>query len=314
MRMEDLSIRGISHIKNQAIMFYNGWVIDILQMRTIGPLGQTAAAPNPDDGDDDDNDNDDNGTNKQSYRSFNGGGHGPPPPSHLPPPQNLGGHGPPPPFRPPLPPNRGGNKRQPPRCHAETPGHGLQETVRNKRTNMIPVPAFGFLGSEGVAEALCYHREHRTQRLINFIHYHLSVRLVLPDGLLVPKYERSQCFKDLEDWLALLVIHFECIQYGGFDRDCECVLFIADYLKSRALSWYTDHIVLVTDNSMLWTFEEVVISLYDRFVYPSAVEDARQDLKQVEYTPAKGVQGVYDEMLMNTCNMAETSDNHTLVK
>ena len=92
MRMEDLSIRDISYIEDQAVAFYNRWVINLLQMRTIGPLGQTAAAPNPDDGDNDD------GTNRQSHRSFNGGGHGPPPPRHLPPPQNLGGHGPPPPF------------------------------------------------------------------------------------------------------------------------------------------------------------------------------------------------------------------------
>jgi len=118
---------------------------------------------------------------------------------------------------------------------------------------MIPIPAFGFLGLEGVAEALRYHREHRTQRLINLIHYHLSVRLVLPDvskttcsdRSLIPKYEGLQCFKDLEDWLAPLVIHFEHIQYGGFDRDHKCMLFIADYLKGRVLSWYTDHIVLV---------------------------------------------------------------------
>ena len=44
------------------------------------------------------------------------------------------------------------------------------------------------------------------------------------------------------------------------------------------------------------------------------MEDAHQDLEQVEYMPEKGVQGVYDEMLMHACNMSETPDNHTLVK
>jgi len=130
----------------------------------------------------------------------------------------------------------------------------------------------------------------------------------------IPKYEGSQRFKDLEDWLALLVIQFECIQYGSFDRDHKHVLFVADYLKDRALSWYTDHIIIVTDDAMLWTFEEVVIRLYDQFVHPSAMEDAHQDLEQVEYMPEKEVQGVYDEMLMHACNMSETPDNHTLVK
>jgi len=321
MRMADLSERGVTHIEDQAIAFYDGRVIDLLKTKTISPLGQMAAAPNPDDGDDDDD-----GMNRQSHRSYNGGGHAPPPPPppphQPPPPQNQGGHGPPPPFRPQLPPPQGGDERRLPRRRVETPGHGLQEAMRNERTNMIPVPAFGFLDSEGVAETLRYHREHRTQRLINLIHYHLAVRLVLPDGSKmtrsdgssIPKYEGSQRFKDLEDWLALLVIHFERIQYGGLDRDHKSVLFVADYLRGRALSWYMDHIVLVTDNAMLWTFEEVVIGLYDRFVHPSAMEDARQDLEQVEYTPAKGVQGVYDEMLTHAHNMAETPDNHTLVK
>jgi len=134
------------------------------------------------------------------------------------------------------------------------------------------------------------------------------------DGSSIPKYEGSQCFKDLEDWLALLVTHFECIQYGGFDRDGEHILFIADYLKCRALSWYTDHIIMVTDNAMLWTFEEVVIGLYNQFMHPSVMEDAHQDLEQVEYMPEKGVQGVYNKMLMHAHNMSETPDNHTLVK
>ena len=137
--------------------------------------------------------------------------------------------------------------------------------------SVIPEPAFNRLGSEGIAEALHDHREHNIVRLSNLIHYHLLVRLVLPegskmtrsDGSSIPKYEGSQCFKDLEDWLTLLVIHFECIQYGGLDRDCERLLFVADFLKGRALSWYTEHVVLVTDNATHWTFEEVVIGLYE---------------------------------------------------
>jgi len=106
MRMEDLFIRGISHIEDQAIVFYNGRVINLLQMRTIGHLEQTVAAPNPNDGDD----NDDK-MNRQSHRLFNRGAHVPPPPPCPPPPQNLGGHGPPLSFRPPLPPNQDGDEQ-----------------------------------------------------------------------------------------------------------------------------------------------------------------------------------------------------------
>ena len=92
------------------------------------------------------------------------------------------------------------------------------------------------------------------------------------------------------------------------------MLHVADHLAGRALAWYTEHVILARGHTMPWTFEEVIIGLYDRFVHPSAMEDARQDLEQVVYTPAKGVQGVFDEMLSHARNMAETPDNHTLVK
>jgi len=88
---------------------------------------------------------------------------------------------------------------------------------------MISDPAYHLLGSEGVKAALHYYREHRVEMLQNLIHKHLSVRLDLPagskmscsDGFSVPKYEGSQRFKDLEDWLALLVIHIEHTQYSS---------------------------------------------------------------------------------------------------
>ena len=96
MRMSDLQNRGVSHIEDQTVAFYNGQVIDLLRMRTLGPQGQTAAAPNTDDRDGDNEDDDDNGTNR---RSHNRGGHSPPLN------QNLGGHGPPLLSQPTLPPN-----------------------------------------------------------------------------------------------------------------------------------------------------------------------------------------------------------------
>ena len=101
MRMGDLQNGGVSHIEDQAVAFYNRQVIDLLRMRTLGPQGKTAAAPNPDDEDGDDKDDNDGGTNRQSH---NGGGHGPPPP-RPPPNQNLGGCGPLPPSQPTLPSN-----------------------------------------------------------------------------------------------------------------------------------------------------------------------------------------------------------------
>ena len=75
------------------------------------------------------------------------------------------------------------------------------------------------------------------------MHRHLSVRLNLPngskmdhsDGSSIPKYEGSQRFKELEDWLALFVIHLEQTQYGGPDQDHEQVLLSADFLKGQAL-------------------------------------------------------------------------------
>ena len=311
MRNSDLFNKGHSHIADQGVAFSTHRAIDLDRVVVLlQPLMREVPEPN------DDGDEDEDETDRQSRRSLNNRQ-----PSSLPLTSRSSGGGTLPPRQLPQPqPGRGNGSGHAPQ--RQTIPTGIPRVPVMNRANAIPEPAYHFLGSQGIAAALNFHREGKVERLKNLIHKHLSVRIVLPkgakmnwsDGSSVSKYKGSQRFKDLEDWLALLVIHLERTQYGGTNRDRERVLVVADFLRGQALSWYTDHVILATVNEESWTFEEVVIGLYDRFVHPSAMEDARMEMEQVEYDPTKGVQGVYDEMRAHARNMAEPPDNHTLVK
>ena len=146
------------------------------------------------------------------------------------------------------------------------------------RSSMILNPAYHLLESEEVEAALHYYRERRVEILQNLIHKHLLMRLDLPagskmshsDGFSVSKYEGSQRFKDLEDWLALLVIYIEHTQYNSRDRDHEHVLMTTEFIKGQALLWYMEHVILATTNDETWSFEEIIVGLYDHFAHLSA--------------------------------------------
>ena len=121
-------------------------------------------------------------------------------------------------------------------------------------------------------------------RLKSIIEQHLSYRLRIPDGLKVrradpksvDKYKGGSKFSDLEDWLMSFAIMLEAMQYGGDNRDHERVLAIPEFLDSEASRWYCRHVTSVNRKQQHWTFEEVIIGLYDRFVHPSTMQDARQ--------------------------------------
>jgi hypothetical protein len=91
------------------------------------------------------------------------------------------------------------------------------------------------------------------ERLYELIRQHLTVWLVIPHGAKtrktntgsVGKYTGGAKFSDLENWLANLVVLFEAKQYGGDDRDRECVLHIPQFIEGEAKRWFNRHVLHV---------------------------------------------------------------------
>ena len=160
------------------------------------------------------------------------------------------------------------------------------------------------------------------ERLYELMRQHLMVRLTIPigaktrktDSASVGKYVGGTKFSDLENWLANLVVMFEAEQYGGEDRDRERVLHVPQFLDGEAKKWFNRHVLHVRRFQTVWTFEEVIIGLYDRFIHPSTMQDARAAFFAARYSEDKGIQGFFDVLVDHAQNMAVYPDAYQIVE
>ncbi|KAF5381373.1 hypothetical protein D9615_008424 [Tricholomella constricta] len=176
--------------------------------------------------------------------------------------------------------------------------------------------------ADGIHAAGEQHKTKMHERLHQLMHERLSVRLSLPDGMKsrradsksVGTYSGSAKFGNLEEWLSSLVVMLAVSQFGGEGRDQERVLITSEFLDGEARKWYNRHIIHVNREKQFWTFEDVVLGLYDQFVLPSTMQDARNDFNAVTYSASKGIQGLYDDLVDHAMNMAARTDDWTFLE
>ena len=168
-----------------------------------------------------------------------------------------------------------------------------------------------------------HYRESMISRLMNTITEALGRPLKFPDGYKpsikhdgISKYGGSSKFGDLENWLATVAYRYALLKFGGEDYDTNRVrvLSLAEYLKGDALSWYTTHVLSAKRTTMDWSFCDVVTGLYDRYILPTSMQDAREGFRKVRYSTALGVQGYYDSLLGHAQNMAVYPDAYTMLE
>jgi hypothetical protein len=175
----------------------------------------------------------------------------------------------------------------------------------------------------GRQEAELHYRDMMLARLMNTISEALWQPLRFPDGYkpflktdTVQKYGGSPKFSDLENWLAALAYRYALLKLGGGDYDTDRirVLSTTDYLEGDALNWYTMHILSAKRTTVQWSFCDAITALYDRYVLPTSMQDARENFRKVRYTAALGVQGFYDALLEHAQNMAVYPDAYTILE
>lgn len=285
-RMRDEDIRQGRHtlIDDQGIVFEGRAPVDAMRRQYIASTTRTTgAAPEPD-GSDSSSDED---AGQGGRRPMNGMG------------GSDGRGGPPPPIK---------NNR--PSVDGDRP-----------RERYSQPPAATNRSTPAVQYSVENYRDQMVQRLVDMIHQYLSVRLRLPEGAklrrgdssAVGQYGGAIKFSELENWLASVVAFMAVGQYGGPERDRERVLVLMEYLTGEAKKWYTRHVLHVNRARQDWTFEDVIVGLYDRFVHPSTMQDAREDFRIAKYSAETGVQGYYDTLRDHAQDMMVYPDNYTLI-
>jgi hypothetical protein len=106
------------------------------------------------------------------------------------------------------------------------------------------------------------------------------------------------------------------MKFGGdaYDTDRVRVLSLTEYLDGDALNWFTAHVLSAKRTTLDWSFCDVVTGLYDRYILPTSMQDARENFRKVRYTTALGVQGFYDALLEHAQNMAVYPDSYTILE
>ena len=84
-------------------------------------------------------------------------------------------------------------------------------------------------------------------------------------------YGGEEDVEAFEGWLGNILRWFSINRYCGPDFDEDCVVCMAMFLENAALTWYGDNIDGGSHRNCEWSFEEVVIGLYDRFIHQGAL-------------------------------------------
>lgn len=168
-----------------------------------------------------------------------------------------------------------------------------------------------------------HHRHRLLSQLMETARQALSRPLRHPEGYksnikndATIKYGGSPKFNELEGWLATLVHRYAVMKLGGADPDTDLlrVYSLSDNLEGNALKWFTTHVLSSKRTVTFWTFCDVITGLYDRFILPTSMQDAREAFRNVRYTVALGVQGYYDLLIEHAQNMAVFPDDYTLLE
>jgi hypothetical protein len=194
---------------------------------------------------------------------------------------------------------------------------------RAPRGYSMPVMAQPPTISVGKRDLDQHYRETMVGRLMRTITDTLGRSVKFPEGYKANlkydgaiKYNGSPKFGDLERWLANVVNRYTLLNFGGDSPDTDYIriLTLAEYLEGDAANWFTSHVLSVRRTTVSWTFCDVIVGLYDRYILPSSMQDARENFRKVKYTPTLGVQGFYDALLEHAQDMAVYPDSYTILE
>ncbi|KAG5332754.1 hypothetical protein C0989_006558 [Termitomyces sp. Mn162] len=83
-------------------------------------------------------------------------------------------------------------------------------------------------------------------------------------------------------------------------------------MDGEAWNWFCRHVLHTNRDKPYWTFKEVLIGLYNRFVNAATMQVAREAFRTAVYDAQTGVQTFYDDLMGHAQNMAIYPDEFTI--
>ncbi|KAG6870559.1 hypothetical protein C0995_012212 [Termitomyces sp. Mi166 len=94
--------------------------------------------------------------------------------------------------------------------------------------------------------------------------------------------------------------------------DQEHIFMLHEFIDGEVWNWFRCHVLHTNWNKQDWTFKEVLIGLYNRFVNAATMQEACEAFRTAVYDARTGVQTFYDELVGHAQNMAMYLDEFTI--
>ncbi|KAG6894576.1 hypothetical protein C0993_011201, partial [Termitomyces sp. T159_Od127] len=100
--------------------------------------------------------------------------------------------------------------------------------------------------------------------------------------------------------------------YGGDDMDQERIFVLHEFMDGEVWNWFRRHVLHTNRDKSYWTFKEVLIGLYNRFVNAATMQEAHEAFRTAVYDAQMGIQTFYDDLVGHAQNMAVYPDEFTI--
>ncbi|KAG6885926.1 hypothetical protein C0995_008920, partial [Termitomyces sp. Mi166 len=94
--------------------------------------------------------------------------------------------------------------------------------------------------------------------------------------------------------------------------DQECIFVLHEFIDGEAWNWFRRHVLHINRDKQDWTFKEVLIGLYNRFVNVATMQEACEAFRTAVYDTQTGIQTFYEELIGHAQNMAVYLDKFTI--
>ncbi|KAG6875399.1 hypothetical protein C0993_009407 [Termitomyces sp. T159_Od127] len=113
----------------------------------------------------------------------------------------------------------------------------------------------------------------------------------------IKAYTGEHKFSQLEDWAMDVCYHLAACCYGGDDMDQEHIFVVHKFIDEEVWNWFHHHVLHINQDKQDWTFEEVLIGLYNCFVSAATMQEACEAFQTAVYDAKMGIQTFYDDLM-----------------
>ena len=126
-----------------------------------------------------------------------------------------------------------------------------------------------------------------------------------------PVYSGSSDINVFDTHVMTMGRWMELMGLGGRRNDKKRLLTHGFYLSGVAKDWYEQQVVGMYRVKWDWTYKEMILALFDRFINTSCVQKATDMFWTARYSSEIGIMGYYHQLMTAARRMVKRPDSYT---